>query len=158
MPPIKPVADKISHSTPGASSAPATHSSGSHQHPTLSSPPVQKQLGTNNTRKVTENLYRKPGKSILKASAPATGSAPISSGFNTTQQAWLDTYNDRLQRMQQAQDPALKAHYQAEADVIKQTLDQMGIAPTTSAPTTASVPTTSVPTTSVPTTSVPTAS
>src|SRR6185436_15683503 len=80
MPPIKPVANKPSHSTystPGTSSTPATQSSGSHQHPTLSSPPIQKQLGTNNTRKVTENLYGKPHRKYLtQTSSPNTMSSP----------------------------------------------------------------------------------
>jgi hypothetical protein len=58
----------------------------------------------------------------------ATASSPTAAG-NPAVRGWLDVYNDRLQRMQEAQDPALKAHYQAELDVIRKTLDQMGVSP-----------------------------
>lgn len=44
-------------------------------------------------------------------------------------QGWIDVYNDRKQRAEQAQDPALKKHFEAELAVIRKTLDAMGISP-----------------------------
>lgn len=41
------------------------------------------------------------------------------------QQAWQDKYKQAMQQAQQAKDPALKAHFEAEAKVIKTTLDAM---------------------------------
>lgn len=50
-------------------------------------------------------------------------------GADPNAQGWLDIYNDRMQRMQAAQDPGLKQHYQAELAVIQQTLSAMGLTP-----------------------------
>ena len=49
---------------------------------------------------------------------------PQETGINT---GWQDFYNDRVQRRDLAQDEALRAHFQAELDLAKITMDAMGI-------------------------------
>jgi len=53
--------------------------------------------------------------------------AGASHGHDPNTQAWISVYEDRMQRMNQATDPALKQHYQSELDVMKPTLQAMGL-------------------------------
>ncbi|GEM_PF-5483007 len=57
---------------------------------------------------------------------PADG-AP--QGTDPNVQAWLDVYQDRLQRANEARDPAMRQHFEAELDIIRKTLDAMGVSP-----------------------------
>lgn len=63
---------------------------------------------------------------LSSAPAPAQTPPPAS---DSGQQGWLAEYNRRLQTMQSTSDPALKEKMQAELDVIKLTLNAMGIQP-----------------------------
>ncbi len=49
-----------------------------------------------------------------------------SSQNNASRAAYLEVYDDRKMRADQAQDPALKQHFEAELQVIQQMLDAMG--------------------------------
>lgn len=52
-----------------------------------------------------------------------------SASANPQSRVWSDVYHDRLQRMQETKDPALKKHFQVELDIIKMTIEAMGISP-----------------------------
>ncbi|GGE38029.1 hypothetical protein GCM10007276_14330 [Agaricicola taiwanensis] len=55
--------------------------------------------------------------------------APPVETVNPASNGWLEVYNDRLERMNSAEDEALRAHFEAEVNLIKLTLAQMGITP-----------------------------
>ncbi len=74
---------------------------------------------------------RQPGPGLSQTDPEQQGSqgaiGPKSAGGNPAAQGWMEVYQDRMKRMQEATDPALKAHYQAELEVMKPTMKALGL-------------------------------
>ncbi len=61
------------------------------------------------------------------AKAPAQKSQTQQPAADPAAQGWMAVYQNRMKLMQETTDPALKANYQAELDVMKPTLQALGL-------------------------------